>query len=185
MIELSNDHIDAFTRDGFVIVENALDAKDIAAAQARFEPLFSGEFETGLQPDEWNWRAGRDSEQLTRQICNGWKADRTVAAVVLRQDVGKACATLRGWPGARCRASTSGSVSARTVHWLARVGKSALDIESAPASLPPSASRIFFTMRAFCAALTSTVASTMRHGAPCSWAMRINAVVSFGKQEPP
>lgn len=101
MIELSNDHIDAFTRDGFVIVENALDAKDIAAAQARFEPLFSGEFETGLQPDEWNWRAGRDSEQLTRQICNGWKADRTVAAVVLRQDVGKACATLRGWPGAR------------------------------------------------------------------------------------
>lgn len=101
MIELSEGDIAAFGRDGFVIIEGVLDADEITAARERFEPLFSGEFETGLQPDEWNWREGRDSNQLTRQICNGWKADRTVAAIVLRQDIGKTCATLRGWPGAR------------------------------------------------------------------------------------
>lgn len=101
VIELSNDHIDTFRRDGFVIIEDALSAGVIAAARTRFEPLFRGEFETGLQPDEWNWREGRDSDQFTRQICNGWKADRTVASIVLRQDIGRACARLREWPGAR------------------------------------------------------------------------------------
>ena len=101
MIELTETDIEVFNRDGFVIIEGVLDAEEIAAARARFGPLFRGEFETGLQPDEWNWREGRDSQSLTRQICNGWKADRTVAAIVLRPDIGKACARLRGWPGAR------------------------------------------------------------------------------------
>ncbi len=100
-IELTQDDRETFARDGFAIVDNVLDAATIDAARERFEPLFRGEFETGLQPDEWNWRAGRDSDTLTRQICNGWKSDRVVAAIVLRQDIGRACATLRGWPGAR------------------------------------------------------------------------------------
>ena len=54
-----------------------------------------------------------------------------------------------------------------------------------PASLPPRAARIFFTMRAFWAALTSTTASTMRLETACSWAIRTSASVSLGKQEPP
>lgn len=90
-----------FNEDGFVVVDNFLDAKSIAAARNRFEKLFSGEFETGIQPDEWNWRQGRDSDLLTRQICNAWKSDRTIASIVLRSDLGQICATLRGWPGAR------------------------------------------------------------------------------------
>ena len=101
MIELNKADVQAFERDGFVVVENVLNTAEIAAARARFEPLFRGEFDTGLQPDEWNWREGRDASDLTRQICNGWKADRTVAGIVLREDIGKACATLRKWPGAR------------------------------------------------------------------------------------
>ena len=101
MIELSRSDVQAFERDGFVIVGNVLSDDEIGTARARFEPLFRGEFETGLQPDEWNWREGRDDADLTRQICNGWKADRTVASIVLRQDIGKTCATLREWPGAR------------------------------------------------------------------------------------
>jgi ectoine hydroxylase-related dioxygenase (phytanoyl-CoA dioxygenase family) len=94
-------HKQEFDRDGFVIVENVLNAQQIEAARARFEPLFSGKFETGLYPDEWNWRMGRDRDDLTRQICNGWKSDRTIASIILRADVGEACAKLRGWPGAR------------------------------------------------------------------------------------
>lgn len=90
-----------FARDGFVIVEGVLSADEIKKARARFEPLFAGVFDTGLQPDEWNWRAESSAADVTRQICNGWKADKTIATIVLRADIGKACATLRGWPGAR------------------------------------------------------------------------------------
>ncbi len=101
MITLSPDHHAAFERDGFVIVENVLDAATLASARARFEPLFSGQFETGLAPDEWNWKTGRDRPDVTRQICNGWKSDRVIAGIVLREDLGRACAELRGWHGAR------------------------------------------------------------------------------------
>jgi ectoine hydroxylase-related dioxygenase (phytanoyl-CoA dioxygenase family) len=101
MLALTKDHIAAFDRDGFVIVRDVLDAATIARARSRFEPLFQGKFETGLYPDEWNWRAGRDRDDLTRQICNAWKSDLAIAAIVLRSDVGRAAATLRRWPGAR------------------------------------------------------------------------------------
>jgi len=100
-INLTEAQRKAFDRDGFTIVEDVLSPPQIEAARARFEPLFRGTFETGLQPDEWNWREGRDDPSLTRQICNGWKSDRTIASIVLRADIGRACAALRGWPGAR------------------------------------------------------------------------------------
>jgi ectoine hydroxylase-related dioxygenase (phytanoyl-CoA dioxygenase family) len=101
MLKLTPNQVESFRNDGFVVVEGALDAAQIEAARSRFEPLFSGKFQTGLYPDEWNWRLGRDREDLTRQICNGWKSDLTVASIVLRSDVGEACARLRGWQGAR------------------------------------------------------------------------------------
>jgi ectoine hydroxylase-related dioxygenase (phytanoyl-CoA dioxygenase family) len=101
MIELSERQVEAFHRDGFVSLDKVLDSATVEAARQRFEKLFRGEFETGLAPDEWNWREGRDSPELTRQICNGWKSDRVIAGIVLRRDVGRACATLRSWPGAR------------------------------------------------------------------------------------
>ncbi|MEM8951606.1 MAG: phytanoyl-CoA dioxygenase family protein [Pseudomonadota bacterium] len=100
-IQLSSGQIDSFNRDGFVVVEGVLDRIAIETARDRFDPLFAGEFETGLQPDEWNWREGVSAPDVTRQICNGWKADSELASIVLREDIGRACATLRGWPGAR------------------------------------------------------------------------------------
>lgn len=98
---ITQDLIDTFRRDGFVIIRNLLDDDAIAAARERFEPLFKGKFETGLYPDEWNWQEGRDPADRTRQICNGWKADRTVARIVLSEKVGELCARMAGWPGAR------------------------------------------------------------------------------------
>jgi len=99
--EIGEEEIARFREDGFLLMERLIDPALAAAAAARYEPLFAGEFETGLQPDEWNWRAGRDSPELTRQICNAWKADRTIARIVLAEWVGRACAWLMGWPGAR------------------------------------------------------------------------------------
>lgn len=98
---LSSAQYEQFESDGFVVVENFVDQPSVKALRSRFEKLFRGEFETGLQPDEWNWRAGRDKDDLTRQICNAWKSDRTVAATVLRDDIGEICSRLRGWPGAK------------------------------------------------------------------------------------
>lgn len=101
MRELSAEEIARFEADGFLILDRFIDPAVAARAAARFEDLFRGRFETGLYPDEWNWQEGRDPPDRTRQICNGWKSDRTIASVVLAAEVGRACATLAGWPGAR------------------------------------------------------------------------------------
>ena len=101
MIELTPEQIAKFHEDGFLLVDRLMDLSDVDQVAARYEPMFRGEFDTGVEPDEWNWREGRDPLDRTRQICNGWKADRVVARFSLREDVGRACATLGGWPGAR------------------------------------------------------------------------------------
>ena len=62
-----------------MVVDRIIDPALAAGALARYEELFAGHFETGLYPDEWNWRPTRDAPDLTRQICNGWKSDRAVA----------------------------------------------------------------------------------------------------------
>lgn len=90
-----------YAADGFVVIPDLIAPALVDQARARFEPLFSGDFETGVMPDEWNWRAGRDSDALTRQICNGWRSDRAIAAVVLAETVGRVVAELAGWRGAR------------------------------------------------------------------------------------
>ena len=46
-------------RDGFLVVERLIEPEAAARLAARFGPLFRGEFETGLYPDEWNWREGK------------------------------------------------------------------------------------------------------------------------------
>ena len=98
---LSSDQVDAFHRDGFLILQRFIDPGWAGRLAARFEPLFAGRFETGLMPDEWNWRPGRDPADRARQICNGWRADRAIAGLVLQQGIGRLAAQLAGWPGAR------------------------------------------------------------------------------------
>lgn len=90
-----------FKRDGFLMVNSVLDGDRVAALHDRFERLFRGEFETGISPDEVNWQESDGDPSLTRQICNGWKADRLVAETVLSADLGRMIAELAGWPGAR------------------------------------------------------------------------------------
>jgi len=101
MIELTPKQIARFEEDGFLIVEKLVEPEIIEPLVERFDRLFRGTFETGVLPDEVNWQEGRDAADLTRQICNGWKADRLIAAAVLREDMGRAIARLAGWPGAR------------------------------------------------------------------------------------
>ncbi len=101
MLTITPRQIEQFRSDGFLVLERFLTEEEVESARSRFEPLFRGEFDTGLYPDEWNWCEGRDPPDRTRQICNGWKSDRTIARIVLKEEIGRACATLAGWSGAR------------------------------------------------------------------------------------
>jgi len=101
MVDLTSKQIEQFEEDGFLIVEQIIEPEEVERVVQHFEPLFQGKFETGIQPDEWNWRPGRDSPDLTRQICNGWKSSHAVARIAFREDIGRACALLGGWEGAR------------------------------------------------------------------------------------
>jgi ectoine hydroxylase-related dioxygenase (phytanoyl-CoA dioxygenase family) len=96
------EQLQAFERDGFLIVEEGyVDHDVVEALRERFDRLFAGEYETGIRPDEVNWVAGRDPEDRTRQICNGWKADPAIARQVLAEDTGRLAAELMGWEGVR------------------------------------------------------------------------------------
>jgi 2-oxoglutarate-dependent dioxygenase len=96
------DQLEAFERDGFVVVEEGfIDDETIERLRERFDRLFAGDYETGIRPDEVNWVAGRDPEDRTRQICNGWKADPTIAAQVLSERTGRLAAELMRWDGVR------------------------------------------------------------------------------------
>ena len=93
---------DAFDRNGFVVVdEGFVDEATVESLRERFDRLFAEEYETGIRPDEVNWVAGRDPEDRTRQICNGWKADPAIGAQVLSERTGRLAAELIGWDGVR------------------------------------------------------------------------------------
>ncbi|NJL22297.1 MAG: phytanoyl-CoA dioxygenase family protein [Leptolyngbyaceae cyanobacterium SM1_3_5] len=98
---LSNAQIDRFHTEGFLIVENLLDAALVDRLAARVEPLFNGEFETGVYPDEWYWNPRLGLPSASGQMSNVWKSDRTLASVVLSEKIGEICARLGGWSGTR------------------------------------------------------------------------------------
>ena len=101
MFALTPKQQESFASDGFVIVENLIDQETVRSLRESFDDLFRGEFETGVRPDEVNWQEGTGDPSLTRQICNGWKANRAIARVISRSDLGEALARLAGWRGTR------------------------------------------------------------------------------------
>ena len=101
MVSLNEQQRESFREQGFLIVDSLIDARSVAAARTAFDRLFRGVFERGVRPDEVNWQEDTGDPDMTRQICNGWKADRAIAAIVLRENIGKAIAELTGWPGSR------------------------------------------------------------------------------------
>ena len=101
MFSVTPEQINQFNADGFLIVDRLVDEPAVGRLRDCFDRLFRGEFESGVSPDEINWQQETGDPSLTRQICNGWKADRDIADVVLREDFGKAIADLGAWPGTR------------------------------------------------------------------------------------
>ena len=88
MFQLSDQQTADFHRDGFVVVDGLIGDDTTDRLRDAFERIFSGRFETGIRPDEVNWQADESDPTKTRQICNGWKADLTIARTALRADIG-------------------------------------------------------------------------------------------------
>ena len=103
MIEsFTSEQMEAFDREGFLIVEEGLvSERGLELLRERYVPLFDGKYETGIQPDEVNWVPGRDPEDRTRQLCNAWKSDTVIAAQVLAERTGRLAAQLAGYSGVR------------------------------------------------------------------------------------
>src|SRR5918995_2365554 len=100
--DVSDEQVESFRRDGFLIVEEGLvSMAAIEILRERFAALFEGGYATGIAPDEVNWKRGRDPEDVTRQICNGWRADDLIAAQVLSERTGRIAARLGGYRGTR------------------------------------------------------------------------------------
>jgi ectoine hydroxylase-related dioxygenase (phytanoyl-CoA dioxygenase family) len=93
--------IEAYRRDGFVVVKEFLPPARLGHIRERFARVFAHEWETGLQPDEVNYVPGVTPPDLTRQLCNVWKADRVLATTVLSRQVGEFAAHLAQLPGVR------------------------------------------------------------------------------------
>jgi len=93
--------IEAYRRDGFVVVKEFLEPAQLGRLRERFARVFAHDWETGLQPDEVNYVPGVTAPDLTRQLCNVWKADRVLAKAVLSAQVGEFAARLAQLPGVR------------------------------------------------------------------------------------
>src|SRR3954447_7785221 len=100
-MEPTSQQIAAYRRDGFLVVERFLDTEEVERVRERFAACFAHEFETGLRPDEVNYDPKSTPPDLTRQLCNAWKADRAIAQTVLAERNAEFGAKLAGLPGLR------------------------------------------------------------------------------------
>jgi ectoine hydroxylase-related dioxygenase (phytanoyl-CoA dioxygenase family) len=93
--------IESYRRDGFLIVDRFLEPVELDPIREHFMRVFEHEWETGLSPDEVNYVPGVTAPELTRQLCNVWKADRVLAGVTLSRRVGEFAVRLAGVAGVR------------------------------------------------------------------------------------
>ena len=99
---VTDEQVESFRHDGFLIIEEGLiPMSTVEVLRERFAAIFEGEYSTGIAPDEVNWKKGRDRDDVTRQICNGWRADDLIAAQVLSEKTGRIAARLGGYRGTR------------------------------------------------------------------------------------
>jgi len=100
MVKLTDTQIGQYRKDGFIILDKIIEREEAARLLERYEPMFErNEYETGVRPDEVNLPMG--TPPYTKQICNGWRSDLTIAKTVFSAGIGEACARLGGWDGAR------------------------------------------------------------------------------------
>jgi ectoine hydroxylase-related dioxygenase (phytanoyl-CoA dioxygenase family) len=100
-MEPTEEQIESYRRDGFVVVEGFLPPDEVERLREHFLQCFEHRWETGVMPDEVNYQPGVTPPDKTRQLCNLWKADRTIGATTLSARNAEFAARLEGEPGMR------------------------------------------------------------------------------------
>jgi len=100
-VQLSDAQIDQFQAQGFLVLEKFLDLEIVDRIDARLDPLFATQLETGNYPDEWHGRPNLSLPHATRQMSGLWRCDRTIASLSLSAEIARLNATLGGWTGGR------------------------------------------------------------------------------------
>ena len=91
-VPISDEQRAFYARHGFVVLDEVpliADETLLQALHASFARCFRGEFDTEIYPDEWHWRDGVSLPDVVREICNGWKSDTKIAAVMRSAEVGR------------------------------------------------------------------------------------------------
>ncbi|KAF4676080.1 hypothetical protein FOL46_007958 [Perkinsus olseni] len=91
----------SLTTKGYATLGQLLCPQQALTLADKFPAIFRGEFDTGVFPDEWHWREGISKESAPREIVNAWKADDTVAGVVLSRELGSLVKAITGWESVR------------------------------------------------------------------------------------
>ncbi|KAG7366850.1 mitomycin antibiotics/polyketide fumonisin biosynthesis protein [Nitzschia inconspicua] len=74
-----------------------LDPVTIQELRNEFDRLFHGHYETGIYPDEIHWRPALSKDNVTRELCNAWKASNVIAKIVCGEKLGQLASSLMGW----------------------------------------------------------------------------------------
>jgi len=91
-------------KNGFTKIPRSifcLDETSLDTLREEFERLFDGIYETGIYPDEIHWRPGISRGNVTKEICNGWKASSRIASVVCGEELGRLACSLMDWTSSR------------------------------------------------------------------------------------
>src|SRR3954454_3868411 len=72
-VQPSRAQIDAYRRDGFLVLDAWLDTDEVERLRERSRRCFAHEWETGIAPDEVNYDPETTPPDRTRQLCNVWK----------------------------------------------------------------------------------------------------------------
>ena len=89
---------------GFVKIPRSLfvlDDDKLTDLRKEFDDLFQGKFETGIYPDEINWRQGISKDNVTKELCNAWKASTKISETVRSPELGRLACALMGWKSSR------------------------------------------------------------------------------------
>lgn len=100
-LQFNDAQIAQFQAQGFLVLEKFLDLDIVDRIDARLDPLFATQLETGNYPDEWHGRPNLSQPNATRQMSGLWRCDCTIAGLSLSAEIARLNATLGGWTGGR------------------------------------------------------------------------------------
>ena len=98
---LSQQTLESFRRNGFLILHNAFAAKVVQTLQERLTSLFRADLEAIWREDKWACRSNLTALPGHQYMLNAWKGDHLVARIATDPELSKTAGTLCGWPGVR------------------------------------------------------------------------------------